>query len=64
MRLVAISILAISVLSGAALAQSQTPAPPDSPATPMPDKEVVCVDQNPAASTRVHAQRVCRTREE
>jgi hypothetical protein len=63
MRLVAISVLAISILSGAALAQSQT-APTDPPATPVSDKEVICVDQNPAASTRVHAQRVCRTREE
>jgi hypothetical protein len=62
MRTLAAAIFAASVLSGAALAQNQPP-PTDAPATPSP-KDVICVEQNPAASTRVHPQRLCRTREE
>lgn len=70
MRLALASILGFSLLSLAALAQ--TPAPSATPsaktpaAVPAPadDKQLICVGQDPAASTRVHARRVCRTLEE
>lgn len=67
MRSFAVAMLALCVLTGGALAQTETPppAPPaDAAAAPQPDKQLICTDQNPAASTRVHSQRVCRTREE
>ena len=62
MRRFAIALLAIS--AGTAFAQeAATPPTAPAPATPAA-QEKICVDQNPAASTRVHSQRVCRTLEE
>ena len=57
------------LLSGTVLAQTPPPpAPPAEPsagaAAPTDDKQLICVGQDPAASTRVHARRVCRTLEE
>jgi hypothetical protein len=70
MRWLACSGFVVCVLSGAAMAQSQTP-PADAPATTSQDaakdsdaKALICIDQNPTASTRVNSQRICRTREE
>ncbi len=64
MRRFAIVLLAVS--AGPAFAQeAATPPSAPAPAAPAPaDQEKICVDQNPAASTRVHSQRVCRTLEE
>lgn len=66
MRALTIAVLGFSIVCGAAMAQTPAPStPPADPAPPPPDnKELICVGQDPAASTRVHARRVCRTLEE
>jgi hypothetical protein len=63
MRWFSCCVFAVCVLSGAAMAQSQIP-PADAPAPPKEKEALICVDQNPTASTRVNSQRICRTREE
>lgn len=70
MRQMTIAVLGLCVLSSAAVAQTPPPPPPAPPADaatstpPADDKAMICVGQDPAASTRVHARRVCRTLEE
>jgi len=63
MRLLSCLIFSVSVLCMPVMAQTQA-ADPAAPPSKDDKKEMICVDRNPTANTRVNSQRVCRTREE
>jgi hypothetical protein len=70
MRSLSLTLFAICILPGAALAQtSAAPAttPPtaaDAPATKADDLKPICVDQDPGPASRLQSRRVCHTRQE
>ena len=59
-----------SLLSAAALAQTEATQPP-SPATPavagleqLADEKVVCIDEDAGGNSRLHSHKVCHTQKE
>jgi hypothetical protein len=63
MRMLILALSASSFLATAALAQTET-APPAAEAKPAAASEVICVEQDPNASSRLQHRRTCHTQEE
>jgi hypothetical protein len=67
MRIFAFAVSIASLLSGAALAQTET-APPGNPAPAAAEQpavqKVVCIDEDAGGNSRLGSHRVCHTQKE